>query len=104
MCDEIDLTIPDFLSRKLHPELCEPWTPQTRIKSDAALVMPKRRKWKPDNPATLTLNQRLENCPLRPGTHTVDLVKLGRKWVRFRCEGRTNCVKVRRIIWDAVAS
>jgi len=48
------------------------------------------------------LNQRLENCPLTPGRHEVELVKLGRKWVRFRCEGKAKCVVVRRIIWDAI--
>jgi hypothetical protein len=48
------------------------------------------------------LNQKIENCPLTPGHHEVELVKLGYKWVRFRCEGKTKCVRVRRVIWDAI--
>lgn len=54
------------------------------------------------NGVPVQLNTRVENCPLTPGRHEVELIKLGRKWVRFRCEGRVNAVKVRRVIWDAM--
>jgi hypothetical protein len=50
------------------------------------------------------LNQRIENCPLEPGSHLVELVKKGRKWVRFRVTGRVKCVRVRRVIWDAITA
>jgi hypothetical protein len=54
------------------------------------------------NGAEIYLNAKLENCPLNTGKHTVELVKLGRKWVSFRVVGRKNCVKTRRVIWDAI--
>ena len=49
------------------------------------------------------LAYRIDNCPLIPGDHHVELVKLGRKWVRFRVSGRAKCVRVRRVIWDAIS-
>ena len=49
------------------------------------------------------LTQRLDNCPLVPGDHHVELVKKGHKWVRFRVSGRAKCVRVRRVIWDAIS-
>jgi len=49
------------------------------------------------------LSCRIDNCPLIPGDHYVELVKLGRKWVRFRVSGRAKCVRVRRVIWDAIS-
>jgi hypothetical protein len=48
------------------------------------------------------LAQRLDGCPLIPGDHFVELVKLGHKWVRFRVSGRVKCVRTRRVIWDAI--
>lgn len=48
------------------------------------------------------LTCRIDNCPLTPGDHHVELVKLGHKWVRFRVSGRAKCVRVRRVIWDAI--
>ena len=54
------------------------------------------------NGARIYLAAKLENCPLNTGAHTVELVKLGRKWVSFRVVGRKNCVKTRRVIWDAI--
>jgi hypothetical protein len=50
------------------------------------------------------LSGRLDRCPLTPGDHVVELLKLGRKWVRFRVSGRVNAVRVRRVIWDAISN
>jgi len=124
-----DLTIPDFLDRKKNPVSYErnpTWQHKKRSDLDIALEgawseaekdairerfalkieiakeAKKQSKRLVQNGHKIYLAQPLENSPLKPGEHIVELVKKGRKWVRFRCVGRKNCVKVRRVIWDAI--
>jgi len=121
------MTIPDFLDRRKNGIVTPPVTAhrERKFKMRARLTVEERiaqarteaekeaiRDREAERKAALKLvikhgtpihlNQRLDNCPLNPGRHEVELVKLGRKWVRFRCDGKSKCVRVRRIIWDAI--
>lgn len=116
-----DLAIPAFLDRKTNGwttpdpkriksprKRAEAYRPQPATEAQRALEAERAaaareiKKLAVKNGTPVYLSQRIENCPLTPGKHNVELVKLGRKWVRFRCAGRARCVRVRRVIWDAM--
>jgi hypothetical protein len=87
-----DLAIPAFLDRKKNGIVSGP-LPKERAPR-------KRKATKQPNTIRVYLRNRIRG--LSCGWHDVELVHLGRKHVRFRGAGKTQCVRVSRSVWDAI--
>jgi hypothetical protein len=93
---ELDLTLPDFLDRKLNGIKPEPIAPApVPITPPPAQAVPGATRVK------VFLRNKIRGCPLGCGRHTVELVtQRKRKFVRFRIAGRKRCTRVSLEVWE----
>lgn len=94
-----ELDIPEFLSRKTHPELNkrEPiaatMAPTTAATESTEVVS----GW-----VRVYLTNRLPHCSLPPGYHDVQLINKGWKWVKFHHKRSTRCTRIPRMTWNRI--